>query len=187
MRFNCKLLVAAALVAGSLTMGAPKAEAVIHHFQAALTGFQEVPPRNTNAFGAATMFYDDSNQTFTLIVDVWGIQLPGGQLNMPFLRGAHHHVAPAGSNGPIVFDTGAPGTWTESPPGVIHYTVSGASMVNPIASEAALMAGNLYFNVHTNVFPGGEIRGQWCMVPEPASMIALVGGLGALALRRRRN
>lgn len=49
------------------------------------------------------------------------------------------------------------------------------------------MASNLtYLNVHTSTFPGGEVRGDLRLVPEPASMIVL--GLGAVALiRKRRN
>ena len=56
------------------------------------------------------------------------------------------------------------------------------------ALEAGLLADHAYFNVHTSVNPGGEIRGDIAPVPEP-STLALVG-LGAAALLvlvRRRS
>ena len=53
---------------------------------------------------------------------------------------------------------------------------------------AGLIAGETYLNIHTNVFPGGEIRG-FVAVPEPT--IALLVALGLVAVgfvsRRRRR
>jgi uncharacterized protein (UPF0276 family) len=44
-----------------------------------------------------------------------------------------------------------------------------------------------YVNIHSGNFPGGEIRGQLLLVPEP-SPVALVGlGLALLAVGRRRT
>jgi hypothetical protein len=51
-----------------------------------------------------------------------------------------------------------------------------------------LFAGYLYMNVHTSTFPGGEIRGQLLLVPEPS--VGALAGLGAglmLVWRWRRK
>jgi len=51
---------------------------------------------------------------------------------------------------------------------------------------ADLLAGNLYINVHTNDFPGGEIRGQILQIPEPGSLPLIMCALLAVYLVRRK-
>jgi fibronectin-binding autotransporter adhesin len=134
---------------------------------------QEVPPNNSNAAGAAQLLYNDAANTFNLDVQVFGI-------TVPTITGFHIHNAPVGTNGPIVIDLGQlGGTWVPSGQG-IRLTMNNVSIGN---FEPQLFSGNLYFNLHTQAFPGGQIRGQ--VIPEPGSM-ALVGLAGAVALRRRR-
>jgi hypothetical protein len=60
-------------------------------------------------------------------------------------------------------------------------------------SQAALLGGlqseTAYLNIHTNAFPGGEIRGFLSPVPEPSTWAMMLFGFGAvgLGLRRRRQ
>jgi MYXO-CTERM domain-containing protein len=58
-------------------------------------------------------------------------------------------------------------------------------------AETALLngiaAGEAYLNVHSSVFPGGEIRGYLQPTPEPATFLMAGAALAALAWRRRRR
>lgn len=91
---------------------------------------------------------------------------------------AHIHRGAPGVNGPVVI--GAPTFPLGSP---IHYTTTiNASVLNDLVNN------NLYLNVHSQLFRGGEIRGQLMAVPEP-STYALAGAavLGLVIVHRRRR
>lgn len=68
---------------------------------------------------------------------------------------------------------------------------SPANGINTFADAiAAIQNGNAYVNLHTGQFPGGEIRGQLAIVPEPGALTtwACAGlALGVLAVRRRQR
>jgi len=82
-------------------------------------------------------------------------------------RASHIHLAAPGVNGPIVvFLYGGP-TIPGSFNGVLAQgTFTAADLIGPLEGQplSALIeqmeAGNAYVNIHTDQFPGGEIRGQ---------------------------
>jgi hypothetical protein len=56
------------------------------------------------------------------------------------------------------------------------------------AITAAMAAGKTYFNIHTTVVGGGEVRGFLTAVPEPSSLTLLaLGAIGMAAKGRRSN
>ncbi len=55
------------------------------------------------------------------------------------------------------------------------------------ALAAAMASGEAYWNIHSSVFGGGEIRGFLVAVPEPSSLALLGLGTVALAWRMRRR
>ena len=137
---------------------------------APLSGGEEVPARDTKARGNATFDVSDDGTSisYKLIVS-----------NIENVVASHIHVAPAGTNGPVVaFLFGAVPAGGGRSDGVLaEGTITAANLVGPLAGQPlsalidAMQAGNTYVNVHTNDgiaptdtgpgdFPGGEIRAQ---------------------------
>ncbi len=71
-------------------------------------------------------------------------------------------------------------------------TANGGSTANAFSTlVTGLNQGTAYFNVHTNAFPGGEVRGFLAVtpIPEPQTYALMLAGLavvGIAAKRRRR-
>jgi hypothetical protein len=130
---------------------------------AQLSGGNEVPPPSTatGAHGNARVVIDRAAGRITYTVNVYN--LPTG------LTGAHIHVGPAGSNGPIIFD------FRPQQLGISNdFALSGSVTAADLRANAAtginsfedaifaIASGVTYVNVHTQAVPSGEIRGQLC-------------------------
>jgi hypothetical protein len=167
---NIKKYFAALAVATLFSGGAALAQTT---FQAFLSGLGENPPNGTPATGFGTVVLNAAQNQITVDESWAGLLAPATASHI-------HGPAGVGTNAPILFPfSGVPAT------------TAGAIPQQTFAINATqvgyLFAGYLYMNVHTSVFPGGEIRGQLLMVPEP-NTLALVGlGLGVVAWRLRRK
>ena len=132
------------ILVAALALAMPAAAALVP-LHANLDGLQETPPNASPATGTSTMTMDTVANTITMTLSFSG--LLGTQ------TAAHIH-------GPA-----APGV----PAGVLVGIPNG-NFVNQVIAindtiEGHVLAGLTYINVHTTVFPGGEIRGQILMEP----------------------
>jgi len=140
-----------------------------------LDGAQEAPPNFiTPATGSFLGDLQLSGSTATLTFTLNYTGLLGGAV-----VGASFGDAPPGVIGPDVRDYN-PGLFT-SPGGTFmgSWTSSDAEPLTP-ALVSDLLAGNIFFQIDTQQFPTGEIRGQMSSLPEPSTLwlALLAGGLG---------
>lgn len=167
-------------------------------FIATLTGAQEVPPAASPGIGFAVVTVDTVAHTLMVSVTFSGLVSPTTVSHI-------HCCAPPGINAGVA--TPVP-TFPGFPAGVQDgsytntFDLTNISSFNPafitaqggtvFGAEAALLAGLLngtaYFNIHTMMFPGGEIRGQLHLVPEPGTLLLFGTGIaGAIGLIRKRR
>jgi CHRD domain/PEP-CTERM motif len=136
-----------------------------------------------NEFGGG-LTYDDVTNTLTFDIaygSAFGFaNLVGDYSNAHFHAPGDVDFPVANTNGAVIFGVNA----FHAPVGTKSGRFVGSTVLSA-ANETLLFDNRVYFNVHSSVQPGGEIRGQVIAVPEPASLG--LAALGALTLLRRRR
>jgi hypothetical protein len=126
-----------------------------------MSGANETPPRPSRAQGQLVLrLEDDGTLAFKLLA-----------ANIEDVTQAHIHLAPPGVPGPVI-------AWLyPAAPPAVHIPgrfdgvlaagiITDADVTGPLAGQgvaslvAAIRAGNAYANIHTILYPPGEIRGQ---------------------------
>lgn len=196
-----KFTVLASAVGAAALISALPAQAGITIYNAVLSGAAEAPPNASPGTGFAIVTLDDT--AFTMRVQSIFAGLTGN------VTASHIHcctVTPGSGNAGVATTTptfaGFPlgntsGTydvtfnmlsatsWNAS-----YITNNGGSVNSAFAAlQTGLNSGSAYFNIHSSVYGGGEIRGFLVtQVPEPSTYALMALGLavvGGLARRRR--
>ena len=156
-------------------------------FRIEMDNGQENPPTVSTAAGLGTVVFDTAAVTASYNITVSGLDF-GEVLGLPDqtsdptddVHGIHVHNADRGVNGGVVFGQREPTQDTDDFGAVVNAngstTFSGvwettdpanSSISNFAAALGAATLGSdvpLYWNIHTEEFPGGEIRGQWVCI-----------------------
>jgi hypothetical protein len=184
------------------------AQAAVFVYQTFLDGPSEAPPNASPGTGFAQVTYDDVTHMMTVTATFQGLtgttsaahihtptpnppatQTAGVATQVPsfstFPLGVTSGVMP-----PTVYDLTQASSWNPA-----YITANGGT---PAGAEAAFIASmnnqpphpNLpsraYFNIHSSTFPGGEIRGFFALIPEPATLgLAAASALALVAAGRR--
>ncbi len=140
--------------------------------------------------GTATVDYSAVNNSFSYTLSWMNLTGPATM--------AHIHVGAVGVSGPVVipfFMSNMPATDTISGT-LTQADVTPAGGISTIAQMAqAIESGDGYVNIHTAMYPNGELRGQLAVsstaTPEPATTglmgLAIIGGAFVLVRRRRQS
>ena len=168
-----RTIAASVLLVILIFLTAAVALAASRNFGTHLNGANEVPVRATNAQGEARFKLAEDGQSLHYKLNI---------ANIENVFMAHLHLGPAGTAGPIVVWLYPSRPPAQPLPGrtqgiLAEGEITAADLIGPLAGQplsallAAIEAGTVYVNVHTNDFvdpantgpgdfPAGEIRGQ---------------------------
>jgi hypothetical protein len=139
-----------------------QAQAQTYTFTADLSGGNEVPPVTTGAGGTATITLNATAGTVSWVIDVYN--LPSG------VTAGHIHAGADNVAGPVVINFNPTANQSND------FRISGTANLTDLTARAAqginspqdfiqmMLNEDAYVNVHSQVNPGGEIRGQLRLV-----------------------
>jgi hypothetical protein len=125
-------------------------------FSIVLDALQEVPPNLSPGSGSGFCILDNAGTSLTYTITY---------SNLTANRTAAHFHGPAGPgvNAGVVFAIAGAGPTSD--------TITGTWPIDA-TNVARLNSGQLYVNIHTGNFPGGEIRGQIHADPTPTHAVS---------------
>jgi hypothetical protein len=141
-----------------------KADAQTVRLTTVLAGGNEAPNLIlTGASGTAEVFVNMATRDVTYTIKIFNI--PSGT------TAGHFHVGGPGLAGPVVVNLSPPPQISNDY--VLSGTVNAANLTARPEQGVrdwedfiqSLIGGQTYLNIHTNVNPGGEIRGQLTVTP----------------------
>lgn len=178
---------------------APAAQALPVVYVASLSGAAEEPPNASPGMGWSRATIDLSALTLRVEAGFSGLLAPstvahihaptavpgegnvGVAVQTPTLLGFPAGVTAGAYD--MTFDLGAPGTYAA---GFLTNVGFGDPLGAASALADALAQGRAYFNLHSDQFPAGEIRGFYAPIPVPAAGLLLPLALAALGLAAAR-
>ena len=135
---------------------------------AILNGTEENPPTSTAGVGKATCRITETNVTCAVVFYNAETTVVAG----------HIHAGPRGINGPVILDFAPPAvsndlgfTRTVESTALRPAAAFGINSFDDVKQSCS--SGGCYFNLHTQNFPGGYIRGQLC--PRSAAANSFTG------------
>lgn len=182
----------------ALLLTTAMAQAAPATYYGTLTGAAEATPNGSPGLGSAIVVFDLDANTLQLNVAFNGLEgltsaahihccttapgtgLAGVATETPTFGGFPLGV----SNGLYAqsYDTRLAATWNPAFLAAAGGTPSAAAA----AFGAGLASGSAYLNLHTNLYPAGEIRAFLQPVPEPGQWAMLLLGIPAVLAMRRR-
>jgi CHRD domain/PEP-CTERM motif len=186
----------------ALVLQSPAAHAATLTFGGVLSGANEVPPNNSPGAGTVTVVLDPTAETIQIVASFFGLTTPDVAAHI-------HCCAPLGTNVGVATTlpafAGFPLNVTQGTYLSPLFSLEDPTLYNPAfvtlqggmeQAEAALIAGienqQTYFNIHTTMFPGGEIRTPLlplgvAAVPEPSTWALMLIGFAGLGFAFRHS